>query len=90
MGRFYEFYHFSDRDTAKQPGLVRMKHNRRGARFGLPVRLAMQKAEVILNWGRSVLFIKEQVLVSMRMMQRKPMHKLVYTRNHSRVYSCDC
>ncbi len=78
VGRFYEFYHFSDRNIAQKLGLVRMKQNRRGARFGFPVRLAMEKAKAILDWEKSVLFIEEQPSLITKIFQREAVCRLVW------------
>ncbi len=77
VGKFYEFYHHSDEVVAKKLDLTRMKRNHRGARFGFPVRLAIEKVKTILECGRSVLFIEEQVSVSMEVMQREPTCRLI-------------
>ena len=61
VGKFIEFYDIIEPLWLESLGLQTMGWNRRGARYGFPIKQLWQKLAVLLFQGFSVLFIAEQV-----------------------------
>ena len=55
-----ECYDIDDADWPRCLGLKRMTWNRRGARYGFPVRQIGRQLRVLLDRGMSVMLIREQ------------------------------
>ncbi len=72
VGRFYEFYHSADDGYAEMLGLKRMGSNRRGARYGFPVKRIQYVVSSFLNSGLSVLLINEGVTTGEGLKVRRP------------------
>lgn len=61
VGKFIEFYDIVTPLWLEHLGLQAMGWNRRGARYGFPVKQLWQKLAVLLLQGHRVLFITEQI-----------------------------
>ncbi len=59
VGRYFEFYHGTDKELARQLKLSPLKKNRRDARYGFPVRLLVCYLRRALNTGKSVIVVQE-------------------------------
>jgi DNA mismatch repair ATPase MutS len=62
VGRFIELYQEDDREVAELLGLAAIGENRRGARWGFPLRLQESCRRRLVAAGRSVVLIAEGAL----------------------------
>jgi len=78
VGRFYEFYHSSDRDVARTLGLKQMRANRRGARYGFPAIHRSRYLDQLVNAGVSVCVIEQAEALSSGVVSRIPYKRLAH------------
>jgi len=72
VGKFIEFYDIITPPWLEHLGLQAMGWNRRGARYGFPIKQLWQKLAALLLQGHSVLFITEQISVAGGIRKRVP------------------
>ncbi len=77
VGCFYEFYEDTKEDVMTVLCLKRLKENRRGARYGFPLRLEEGYAERLVNKGMPVVIIKETDRYIGKIKERLPIMKIV-------------
>jgi len=74
-GSFFEFYHAQDRRPAQLLGLSKMGKNRRGARYGFPVRLVHQYFRRLFRDRKSVLLVLEKANYWTGIKERLPVYR---------------
>ena len=75
VGDFFEFYHAHDPRPAQLLGLSEMGKNRKGARYGFPMRLANQHLRQLLRDKKSVLLALENANYWTRIKERLPVFR---------------
>lgn len=78
VGRFCEFYAPADAEIASQLGLVPMRRNRRGARFGFPLAGIERRLSSLAALGRSALLVTERPGENSRVRRRTPTTRYIW------------
>lgn len=77
VGRFFEFYHVRDKETANLLGLSlsKMRKNNRGARYGFPVNLLDRYIQRLLRRKVSITLVLERAQYLTGIKEREPAYR---------------